>query len=391
MRITAAKNPIDGIKTIKDAENYLASVDKKIKKLAQPTDRLLSVLAHHATAAPKSFTITDKSKTVKVGRTFKPVDKKTLDRIGSSFAQLETLIDQKDELDDFILRARAKFRGVVGNQDLIRSASRIQSNLAAQIAKVRQLLSKLSGHQQPETVRKVTAALSKKLPSVLTYSSASISNYLTSGEKGEPVFWTYFDLKDAVAQDSIYPDYQIVISSSPLSNSVHVTTLRQFAMPGRFPRGLQVEANLGSVMTALQRAFAADGLDSEMRAALPSSAEQAAKKIVHSRIRSVKLSDDYIHIKFKQKAKETKDGGIAPPDAQLVKDLHVALRTALDVPRAAFFSTKPVKYEDGYLGLRVSVVNPKTSLNPSQLEDLKDILNLTDRDMQMLRQMMKMR
>lgn len=376
MRITAAKNPIEGLRTPQEAERWLSKLQSELVTLTKPVDALLKTLAREqAEAAGESFDVIHKGRTIKVKEMFKPADAKVIKAITDQYAKLDTLLTQQDTLSEFLVRAPALFRGQKGAQKLIQHAQEVKTDTVASIGRVRTLLNKLSSGSQPVELRKISAVLEKHMPSVLKYGSMEKQALLSVDPKGQPVFYTYLELSNVQGEQS-YAQYCVVLSHSPLDGSIFLTTLRAFELPNRFPRGIKVQnaKDEKKLFQALHKALIADGVASELRKGVPDDAADGLTDLHESIIKS-KVEDNFIWVKVKSY------------DALPVKDLHAVLTSKFT---NALFNISQVKFKVG-VGYRIAVLPKSGGIDQSKLADLKEALELSDDDLNALKQLLMKR
>lgn len=379
MRITAAKNPIEGLRTPQEAERWLSKLETELKNITKPVVQLLETLANEATTAAggSSFKVLDGGKgiRVKVSEKFKPADPKVIKAISDQYTKLDKLLTQQDHLDSFLVRAPALFKGQRGAQEMLNHAEELRSETRAAIGKVRMLLSKLSHGSQPEALKKLAKQLEKYMPSILKYKELTRLSMLSVDAKGQPVFYVYLELENVEGEQS-YANYCVVLSYSPLDSNMYLTTLRAFELPGRFPRGIKVEnvKNEKMVMRALHKALIADGVANELRKGLPEDADSGLPDL-HDAITKSKVEDNFIWLMVKSYA--------ALPVADLQAVLSAKFPNAL-------FNISQVKFTKG-VGYKVALLPKQGGIDASKLADLKEALDLSDDDVSALKQLLMKR
>lgn len=380
MKLTAAKNPIEGLRTPQEAEKWLSSLRENLGKITKPVLKLLETLASSGLVKAadegggESFDV-GKRGAGRIREKYTPTDPKVLSALADQYAKLDELLAQQDHLSAFLVRAPALFRGQKAADKLVANAQQLRASTAAAIGKVRMLLSKLSEGSQPAVFKKLSTQLAKQLPTILKYGSLSRSTMLAIDLKGQPVFYTYLELTN-VEGEQAYAHYYIVLSFAPLTNNMSLTTLRAFELPGRFPRGIAIESikQPTETLRALHKALMADGVANELRRGVPEGADKGLREL-HDSILKSKVEDNYIWIKVKSYA------------ALPVKDLHAVLSSKY--PNSMFNITQ-VDFQKG-VGYRIALLPKAGGIDRSKLEDLKEALELSDSDMDALKQLLMKR
>lgn len=380
-------NPFEKVRSVREAESLIEKIRESVLKMTKPLDVLFKALSRTSVEAAGAFDVTDGTRKIKVKEVFKAPSKAVLTKIVNSLAMVEDLTDKLDELSLFRKRLSIKFRGHTGSTKMMAHVDVLEKDIKAQLKKANSVLDKLSHNSVPEGLRDLATNVERELKKRLKFQQMTRTVYVVPGKNDVPVFYVYITLVGLVADDAVYPEYQVVLSSNPtdVGFDIYVTTMRKFIRPGIFKRGqsLSVEkirlAALNQVMHMLEMSFAADDLSEEFRTVLPRTAQKEVKTLGIKDVVKSFIKDDFVYV-------EIKVGTKAERLKEIEKQLFSKLEGILGVSREQSIKGKLVKSTSGKNAFRFSLNGFKnTRLTQQKLDGIQALMDLSDEDMDNIR------
>jgi hypothetical protein len=184
-----------------------------------------------------------------------------MDVLARNFAVIDEIADQVERLDTLYNTMALNFRGVRGANETLKNIRAMQRAFETKMDKALKFLQSIGQKYEPEQFRELVERTMMNVSEELEYHAYEQYLYAHTTKEGDLQFTHYVELKGLVNDEGeIYPKFFLVFTcklvKSDERNKVlphfYVTVMREFATPGRFTLGRQVDGP--------QRAMAALGL-----------------------------------------------------------------------------------------------------------------------------------
>jgi hypothetical protein len=307
-----------------------------------------------------------------------------MDVLAQNFAVIDEIADQVERLDTLYNTMSLNFRGVRGANDTLKNIKAMQRQFEVKMEKALKFLQSIGSKYEPaqfsELVEKTMFLVSEELD----YQKYDQYLYAHTTKEGDLQFTHYVELKGLVNDEGeIYPKFFLVFTcklvKSDEKNKVlphfYVTVLREFATPGRFSLGRQVDSP--------QRAMAALGLMLDLEnvgnglGTLPHNVDpnkvSKEKFSMGSKIASVKVLPDAFEFTLLK--------GVKQADLQdTIKSLWMEVKAVVAKIPKARLKVKLGKDAEGRVTVRIALTNlaPSDKISTNDVDFLKDHFGLDD-------------
>lgn len=381
------------VRGVKEAWRILQDLDKQLQSIGDIPDKLLQELSagkvnRFSVVGPGGKKIMEVQDRV--------VQPKTADlkKVGEQWSVVEKYQNIVDDLSSAGLSWTTRFSGVKGGPTLLQQMKKLRIQAQGQLAKARSVLDALAQKHFPNNIRHAVDILSRALTKELEFKKIQRTFMVVpTKDKKRLQFFCYLGLVDLETKDgAIYPQYQVVVSSTPMINGgydLFATTLRKFVLPTNFSRGKHFEVDkidssvVPQLMRFIRQAIQLDGVFSSFRATLPGNFKLDQ---IHPAVYKTKVRDDYIYVILKRGTKD-----LAKVNSEIMDQIQSALGMS---NRRELISTKGRLPANGRTFLRYSVQSLSSDekdwrMTNNKLRELQHILDLTDSDLVAIRHALK--
>jgi hypothetical protein len=381
-------------RSLQEVDDYL---NQKVKEKLDELDQLLrqyqlQFSRHEVRSAEEIFIINrdkdgprkkgpgSKFKIEKISKIVVP----KMDVLAQNFAVIEEIADQVERLDTLYNTMALNFRGVRGANDTLKNIRTMQKAFEAKMDKALKFLQSIGQKYEPEQFKELVDKTMTIVAEELDYQKYEQYLYAHTTKEGDLQFTHYVELKGLVNDEGeIYPKFFLVFTcklvKSDEKNKVlphfYVTVLREFATPGRFSLGRQVDSP--------QRAMAALGLMLDLEnvgsglGTLPHNIDpnkvSKDKFAMSSKIASFKVVPDGFEFTL---LKGVKQSELQETFQSLWQDCKAMVAK---IPKARL-KAKPGKDSEGRVTLRIFLTNlaPSDKISTHDVDFLQEHFGLDD-------------
>jgi hypothetical protein len=174
-----------------------------------------------------------------------------MDVLAQNFAVIEEIADQVERLDTLYNTMALNFRGVRGANDTLKNIKSMQKQFQAKMNKALNFLQTIGQKYEPAQFKELVEKTMVIVSEELDYQKYNQYLYAHTTKDGDLQFTHYVELQGLVNDEGeIYPQFYLVFTcklvKSDEKNKVlphfYVTVLREFATPGRFPLGREIDS-----------------------------------------------------------------------------------------------------------------------------------------------------
>jgi hypothetical protein len=307
-----------------------------------------------------------------------------MDMLAQNFAIIDEIADQVERLDTLYNTMALNFRGVRGANDTLKNIKAMQRQFEIKMDKALKFLQSIGQKYEPDQFSELVNKTMTIVSEELEYKDYEQYLYAHTNKDGDLVFTHYIELKGLRNDEGeIYPKFFLVFTcklvKSDERNKVlphyYVTVLREFATPGRFPLGRQVDSP--------QRAMAALGLMLDLEnvgnglGTLPHNVDPSKvskdKFSMGSKIVSIKVEPDaFVFTLLK---------GVKQAELQdTIKSLWMEVKTIVQKVPKARLKVKIAKDAEDRVTVRIALTNlaPSDKISTQDVDFLQEHYGLDD-------------
>lgn len=307
-----------------------------------------------------------------------------MDVLAQNFAVIDEISDQIERLETLYNTMALNFRGVRGANDTLKNVKAMQRQFELKMDKALKFLQSVGQKYEPEQFKELVEKTMMIVSEELEYKAYEQYLYAYTNKDGDLVFTHYVELKGLINDEGeIYPKFFLVFTcklvKSDEKNKVlpmfYVTVLREFATPGRFPLGRQVDSP--------QRAMAALGLMLDLEnvgnglGTLPHNVDpdkiSKDKFTMSSKIAAIKVLPDAFEFTLLK--------GVKQADlSDTIKSLWMDVKTVVQKVPKARLKVKIGKDAEGRVTVRIALTNlaPSDKISTHDLDFLQEHYSLDD-------------
>lgn len=381
-------------RSLQEVDDYL---DQKVKEKLDELDQLLrqyqlQFSRSEVRSSEELFIINRNSggkEVKKAGSKFKieKIDKivvPKMDMLAKNFAVIEDIADQVERLDTLYNTMAMNFRGVRGANETLANIKKMQKAFQVKMDKALAFLQGIGQKYEPSQFKELVDKTMTIVSEELDYQKYNQYLYAHTTKDGDLQFTHYVELLGLVNDEGeVYPRFYLVFTckliKSDERNKVlphfYVTVLREFATPGKFGIGREVDGP--------QRAMASLGLMLDLE-----NVGSGIGTIPHN-LDPNKVSKDKFAMGSKvAQFKVVPDGfeftllkGVSEKDAKNVfNSLWQDCRTLLGKVPKARLKAKPGKDNEDRITLRIWLTNlaPSDKISTHDVDFLQDRFGLDD-------------
>lgn len=382
-------------RSLSDAERYLRKIQEEVKdasSLLRAYEAQFAKIARQPIlAADISFKInTDPNKkgggkivTDKIDKVIIP----KLDALKKNFEVVDALSEKVQELEAMEANIAVSFKGVRGQQELIKSIRAMKAGIEAQMKKAKEHLETVGQKHAPAPFKDFLKAVSAKLTQDLDFSKSKLSVYAWQTPADEQAFTVYIELTNLVEDTGdVYPKFFIVFTcvlapisgdKTQLSLEYYVTVMHDFQSPGKFHEGRRV-FNPKEAMTEIGHLLSMENI-SHAIGTLPHNLHTVDPKVLKVKAgagpKVLKVEVDPSSLIFwfikSVKEKEAKD---------LMISMAVDVKAMMSHIRGAQIKMRMIEGDEGHLGAKFSLINPAKDgqIDVQAVDWMRDTFKLRD-------------
>jgi hypothetical protein len=363
--------------------NELMLVVKEIQKENEKSSATVKNLKSVLSSDELKISHTDKVSKVAITKFSAP----NLTKIKKHNDLVKKLYDNANELSTAEALVKNSFSGTKGSKEAIAAIKALLKNVEQDIAQAFDALAEIASNHQPKEVEKHVNGIANFLINGLdkaSFTKVSQEVYVTI-EDGEIQFCNYLNvegLKDS--QGFVSEDYFVVSTAVVDKSSVlkfYLTSIHEFKPPGKYNKGREV-SSIKNATQELQKLLAHDsvhGLLEQKPLDVDVEKTEALKKL--NGVESAKVEDDILTVKV----------------SSSVRDVNTVVVNVMNLLKTVVGKNSRIRH-------KVSVKNKKTvitfmltsdvvdrtrGLNVSKLDNLKEMLDLSDDDVKAVKQALK--
>ena len=312
--------------------------------------------------------------------------------IKGPFSVLQKLYDQHEDLYAAIQLVKTNYSGMKNANTALNAITKLFDEVDAKIGDALDEVGKHAEQYMPDELKEIGTKVEQSVLKQLDSDKYTDHGYYVYAapidDKGEPKFqFTYYVSLTDLQDDSgyAYKEYLIAISAivhakQPVME-LYINGLQQFKLPGSFPLGKHIADEKQAVKQA-RLIMASSHIISDIdRQPIKADPQAIKNRIVDKNVSDVIVKDDAIIVLLKGKLTEdVKNTLITTIWSGLNAAINKAGRSALKYSFKPYRGTQAIEFvlvpQDG---------NKQVRLNMARLNDLKDMLNLTDDELRALK------
>ena len=401
--MTKAEAAEKNFRTLPEVDQLLDKIDEKLEDLDSLTKnyqtqfaRAEKAMGAPEQAAPFTFKVDfgngDAPKSRKIDIKTERLDKVVVPKpevLCKNFDIVVELYDQMEALQNVYNSVSTNLRSVKGSVDTLKKVKAMITSTKAKIGKALEFLATVGEKYAPQQFRKLVETSIDLVEQGLDFSSYENYLYATETPAKELQFTHYVKLSGLVDNDGgQFPVFYIVFTcilrhdDGKVVPDYYVTVAHEFAAPGTFSVGKQIENNKGA-QTAIFTLFQLENVSNAL-GTVPHNIDPA--KLTRDRfsiaqaIKSVESSPSTITFVL---LKNTPKKAIPEIAGKLFNELKGKITGRMKNVR---LRGKVVKTESGYAAIEFSLVNlaENDEVSVHDLDYLKEVLKVDDAKMRQI-------